>query len=190
MPAHHGKRRQDVQASHTSEEGQSQGARQTRWPALSQSGGQYERRQIGQEEVDQEGDQENGKEDNQEDGEQTSQEDQQDNDQENDQQNRFEEVRAQDREESVQEESFQKEGRQESSRTESRERPQGRSHSQGARGVCKARRGASQARRDQEDIREAHAWGEPVPKTVAAARKIAAKGERLLDRYHKLKKDA
>jgi hypothetical protein len=36
----------------------------------------------------------------------------------------------------------------------------------------------------------AHAWGEPVPKTVAAARKIAAKGERLLDRYHKLKKDA
>ena len=33
----------------------------------------------------------------------------------------------------------------------------------------------------------AHAWGEPVPKTVAAARKIAAKGERLLERYHKLK---
>lgn len=29
----------------------------------------------------------------------------------------------------------------------------------------------------------AHAWGEPVPKTVAAARKIAAKGERLLARY-------
>lgn len=33
----------------------------------------------------------------------------------------------------------------------------------------------------------AHAWGEPVPKTVAAARKIAAKGKRLLDRYKKLK---
>ena len=29
----------------------------------------------------------------------------------------------------------------------------------------------------------AHAWGEPVPKTVAAARRIAAKGERLLARY-------
>jgi uncharacterized protein DUF6321 len=29
----------------------------------------------------------------------------------------------------------------------------------------------------------AHAWGEPVPKTVAAARRIAAKGERLLVRY-------
>lgn len=36
----------------------------------------------------------------------------------------------------------------------------------------------------------AHAWGEPVPKTVAAARKIAAKGERLLARYHKAKKRA
>lgn len=33
----------------------------------------------------------------------------------------------------------------------------------------------------------AHAWGEPVPKTVAAARRIAAKGERLLARYHRLK---
>ncbi len=33
----------------------------------------------------------------------------------------------------------------------------------------------------------AHAWGEPVPKTVAAARRIAAKGERLLKTYHKLK---
>jgi hypothetical protein len=33
----------------------------------------------------------------------------------------------------------------------------------------------------------AHAWGEPVPKTVAAARRIARKGERLLDRYRKLK---
>lgn len=33
----------------------------------------------------------------------------------------------------------------------------------------------------------AHAWGEPVPKTVAAARRIAAKGEKLLARYHELK---
>lgn len=33
----------------------------------------------------------------------------------------------------------------------------------------------------------AHAWGEPVPKTVAAARRIAAKGERLLKKYHRLK---
>ena len=33
----------------------------------------------------------------------------------------------------------------------------------------------------------AHAWGEPVPKTVAAARRIAAKGERLLARYHRAK---
>jgi uncharacterized protein DUF6321 len=31
----------------------------------------------------------------------------------------------------------------------------------------------------------AHAWGEPVPKTIAAARRIAAKGQRLLDRYHR-----
>jgi hypothetical protein len=29
----------------------------------------------------------------------------------------------------------------------------------------------------------AHAWGEQVPKTIAAARKITAKGERLLERY-------
>lgn len=36
----------------------------------------------------------------------------------------------------------------------------------------------------------AHAWGEPVPRTVAAARKIAAKGERLLERYRKAKKRA
>ena len=34
----------------------------------------------------------------------------------------------------------------------------------------------------------AHAWGEPVPKTVAAAHKIAAKGERLLARYKSTKK--
>ncbi len=33
----------------------------------------------------------------------------------------------------------------------------------------------------------AHAWGEPVPKTVAAARRIAAKGERLLQRYRRIK---
>jgi Domain of unknown function (DUF6321) len=34
----------------------------------------------------------------------------------------------------------------------------------------------------------AHAWGEPVPKTAAAARRIARKGERLLQRYHRIKK--
>jgi hypothetical protein len=33
----------------------------------------------------------------------------------------------------------------------------------------------------------AHAWGEPVPRTVAAARRIAAKGERLLKRYQRIK---
>jgi len=33
----------------------------------------------------------------------------------------------------------------------------------------------------------AHAWGEPVPRTVAAARRIAAKGERLLARYRRAK---
>jgi hypothetical protein len=33
----------------------------------------------------------------------------------------------------------------------------------------------------------AHAWGEPVPKTVAAAHRIAAKGERLLQRYHRIR---
>ncbi|HKU24593.1 MAG TPA: DUF6321 domain-containing protein, partial [Candidatus Sulfotelmatobacter sp.] len=31
----------------------------------------------------------------------------------------------------------------------------------------------------------AAAWGEPVPKTVSAARKIASKGKRLLDRAKK-----
>jgi Domain of unknown function (DUF6321) len=36
----------------------------------------------------------------------------------------------------------------------------------------------------------AHAWGEPVPKTVAAARRIAAKGERLLARYRRIKASA
>jgi Domain of unknown function (DUF6321) len=34
----------------------------------------------------------------------------------------------------------------------------------------------------------AHAWGEPVPKTAAAARRIAAKGKRLLERYRRAKK--
>ena len=36
----------------------------------------------------------------------------------------------------------------------------------------------------------AHAWGEPVPKTVAAARRIAAKGERLLARYRRTREKA
>lgn len=29
----------------------------------------------------------------------------------------------------------------------------------------------------------AHAWGEPVPKTMAAAKKLAAKGTKLLEKY-------
>lgn len=33
----------------------------------------------------------------------------------------------------------------------------------------------------------AHAWGEPVPKTEAAAKKLAAKGRRLLERYEAAK---
>jgi hypothetical protein len=33
----------------------------------------------------------------------------------------------------------------------------------------------------------AHAWGEPVPKTEAAARRIAEKGRRLLQRHRALK---
>ena len=33
----------------------------------------------------------------------------------------------------------------------------------------------------------AAAWGEPVPKTATAARKIAAKGKRLLERYARLR---
>ena len=33
----------------------------------------------------------------------------------------------------------------------------------------------------------AHAWGEPVPKTAAAARKLAAKGKTLLEQYDKSK---
>lgn len=35
----------------------------------------------------------------------------------------------------------------------------------------------------------AHAWGEPVPRTEAAARKIADKGRRLLERYKKMGKN-
>ncbi len=34
---------------------------------------------------------------------------------------------------------------------------------------------------------QAHAWGEPVPKTPEAARKLAEKGEALLERYKKSK---
>ncbi len=30
----------------------------------------------------------------------------------------------------------------------------------------------------------AHAWGEPVPKTEGAAKKLAAKGRKLLEQYH------
>lgn len=33
----------------------------------------------------------------------------------------------------------------------------------------------------------AHAWGEPVPKTMAAAEKLAAKGRKLLEKYQKSK---
>lgn len=33
-------------------------------------------------------------------------------------------------------------------------------------------------------------WGEPVPKTEAAARRIAAKGRKLLERYRQLKDSA
>jgi len=36
----------------------------------------------------------------------------------------------------------------------------------------------------------AHAWGESVPKTLAAARLLAAKGTRLLARYAKVKAKA
>lgn len=36
----------------------------------------------------------------------------------------------------------------------------------------------------------AHAWGEPVPRTLAAARRIAAKGKRLLARYQRARKTA
>ena len=33
----------------------------------------------------------------------------------------------------------------------------------------------------------AHAWGEPVPKTLAAAKKLATKGTKLLDEYRATK---
>jgi hypothetical protein len=33
----------------------------------------------------------------------------------------------------------------------------------------------------------AHAWGEPVPATEAAAKKLAAKGRKLLEKYHAAK---
>jgi hypothetical protein len=36
----------------------------------------------------------------------------------------------------------------------------------------------------------AHAWGEPVPKTMAAADKLAAKGRKLLEKYHATKEKA
>ncbi len=36
----------------------------------------------------------------------------------------------------------------------------------------------------------AHAWGEPVPKDAAGARRLAAKGTRLLERYQAAKKKA
>jgi hypothetical protein len=36
----------------------------------------------------------------------------------------------------------------------------------------------------------AHAWGEPVPKTDAAAKKLAAKGRALLKKYHASQKKA
>jgi hypothetical protein len=36
----------------------------------------------------------------------------------------------------------------------------------------------------------AHAWGEPVPKTAAAAKRLADKGARLLERYRKRKDGA
>lgn len=36
----------------------------------------------------------------------------------------------------------------------------------------------------------AHAWGEPVPKTMAAAERLAAKGRRLLEKYHRAKEKA
>ncbi len=34
---------------------------------------------------------------------------------------------------------------------------------------------------------QARAWGEPAPRTAAAAKKLADKGTRLLERYHKSK---
>lgn len=37
---------------------------------------------------------------------------------------------------------------------------------------------------------QAHAWGEPVPKTPEAARKLADKGTKLLERYKKVQEGA
>lgn len=37
---------------------------------------------------------------------------------------------------------------------------------------------------------QAHAWGEPVPRTPEAAQKLAEKGTRLLERYRKSKEKA
>ncbi|MDG3007534.1 DUF6321 domain-containing protein [Paludisphaera mucosa] len=37
---------------------------------------------------------------------------------------------------------------------------------------------------------QAHAWGEPVPKTAEAAQKLAEKGTRLLERYRRSKAKA
>lgn len=36
----------------------------------------------------------------------------------------------------------------------------------------------------------AHAWGEAVPKTLAAAKRLAAKGTRLLEQYKRARKEA
>jgi hypothetical protein len=36
----------------------------------------------------------------------------------------------------------------------------------------------------------AHAWREPVQRTISAARRIAAKGEKLLARYRRIKEKA
>jgi hypothetical protein len=36
----------------------------------------------------------------------------------------------------------------------------------------------------------AHAWGEPVPKTIGAAKKLAAKGQKLLTRYERVREKA
>jgi hypothetical protein len=48
-------------------------------------------------------------------------------------------------------------------------------------------------KKDEEPTRlalSAHAWGEPVPKTMTAAKKLAAKGRGLLKRYQAKKKSA
>ena len=37
--------------------------------------------------------------------------------------------------------------------------------------------------------KQAHAWGEPVPKTQADVKKLARKGEQLLERYRRAKAD-